>query len=60
MPDVYKGKPYMTEEYFERREAPNEITGAPVPWDQAGEASEAALQQDAPMLREILAELEAP
>lgn len=30
MPDVYKGKPYMTEEYFERREAPNEITGAPI------------------------------
>ncbi len=23
MPDVYKGKPYMTEEYYEKREIDN-------------------------------------
>lgn len=56
MPDVYKGKPYMTEEYYEYREIPN--TKADITIGKWLDNSKLILKRDKEMLKEILDELE--
>ena len=56
MPDVYKGKSYMTEEYYENREIDNaEITMTSEEWIKS---STAIFRRDRDMLSEILDKLE--
>jgi hypothetical protein len=57
MPDVYKGKSYMTEEYFERREIDN--PGATITEEEWLKASTSILRRDCDVLLEVLDELEA-
>ncbi len=56
MPDVYKGKPYMTEEYFENREIEN--TGSSLSGEEWVRASLAVAHRDKDMLKKVLHELE--
>ncbi len=56
MPDVYKGKPYMTEEYYEKREIDN--AGIEITEEEWLNASKSILLRDRDMLNEVLDKLE--
>lgn len=56
MPDVYKGKSYMTEEYYEKREIEN--TGAAISAREWIDASKKIALRDKELIRDVMIELE--
>ncbi|MFH1325900.1 MAG: hypothetical protein ABIH48_00315 [Candidatus Falkowbacteria bacterium] len=60
MTDVYKGKPHMTEEYYENRTVDSGGPASTIADEGWTNASQTVLRRDRDMLNEILDELESP